>query len=205
MTTIDKPEVQEEEQEPRRNGHIALVGIGASAGGVGALEALLPLLKADSGLAFVIVQHLDPTHESALVALLARRTAMPVVEATDQMAIARDHIYVIPRNTTLTISDDRLHLGPLTPLRLQRAPIDSFFISLAEAKGENAACVILSGTGSDGTIGLRAIKEHGGLTIAQDGAEYDGMMRSAVRTGMVDFVLPIDEIPSKLDDYFQHL
>jgi two-component system, chemotaxis family, CheB/CheR fusion protein len=210
MTTTDKRTDeertdQEGEHDPRRSRSIPVVGIGASAGGIGALEALLPLLKADSGTAFVIVQHLDPNHQSLLVSLLSRDTEIPVVEATDRMPIEPDHIYVIPRNTTLTMSADHLRLGPIAEHRGQRAPIDAFFTSLAEAKGENAACVILSGTGSDGTIGLRAIKEHGGLTIAQDGAEYDGMMRSAVRTGMVDFVLPIDEIPSKLDDYFRHL
>ena len=210
MTTTDKRTDeertdQEGEHDPRPSRSIPVVGIGASAGGIGALEALLPLLKADSGTAFVIVQHLDPNHQSLLVSLLSRDTEIPVVEATDRMPIEPDHIYVIPRNATLTMSVDHLRLGPIAEHRGQRAPIDAFFISLAEAKGENAACVILSGTGSDGTVGLRAIKEHGGLTIAQDGAEYDGMMRSAVRTGMVDFVLPIDEIPSKLDDYFQHL
>ena len=210
MTTTDKRTDeertdQEGEHDPRPSRSIPVVGIGASAGGIGALEALLPLLKADSGTAFVIVQHLDPNHQSLLVSLLSRDTEIPVVEAADRMPIEPDHIYVIPRNATLTMSADHLRLGPIAEHRGQRAPIDAFFISLAEAKGENAACVILSGTGSDGTVGLRAIKEHGGLTIAQDGAEYDGMMRSAVRTGMVDFVLPIDEIPSKLDDYFQHL
>src|SRR5215471_11552204 len=202
-----KNDNREGEGDPkaRRNGQIPVVGIGASAGGIGALEALLPLLKADSGIAYVVVQHLDPTHESALTTMLGRGTEIPVVEARDGMPIERDHIYVIPRNSTLTMTQDRLRLGPLVEARGQRTPIDAFFISLAETKGENAACVILSGTGSDGTLGLRAIKENGGLTIAQQGAEYDGMMRSAVGTGMVDFVLPLDEIPPKLLDYFQHL
>jgi two-component system CheB/CheR fusion protein len=187
-------------------GGTPVVGIGASAGGIGALEALLPHLKADSGVAFVIVQHLDPTHESLLPALLSRAASIPVVEAIDRVQIEADRIYVIPPNTTLTIVDDRLHLGPAIEQRGgHRTPIDAFLLSLAVAKGELAACVILSGTGSDGTLGLRAIKEHGGLTIAQEGAEYDGMMRSAVRTGMVDFVLPLDELPDKLYDYFQHL
>src|SRR5262245_44358537 len=194
-----------EEAEPRRNGQIPVVGIGASAGGVGALEALLPLLKADGGVAYVIVQHLDPKHESALTSMLNRGTEMPVVEAADNMPIEPDHIYVIRRNSTLTMTDDRLHVGPAVTTRGSRTPIDAFFLSLAQAKGEKAACVILSGTGSDGTIGLRAIKENGGLTIAQEGAEYDGMMRSAVRTGMVDFVLPLDQIPPKVSGYFNHL
>jgi two-component system CheB/CheR fusion protein len=185
---------------------IPVVGIGASAGGIGALEALLPLFKEGSGVAFVIVQHLDPTHESILTDLLDRAAELPVVEATDHVAIERDHIYVIPPNKTLTILDSHLQLGPVVQQRGgPRTPIDLFFQSLARAKGELAACIILSGTGSDGTVGLRAIKEEGGLTIAQEGAEYDGMMRSAVRTGMVDFVLPLDEIPAKINDYFRHL
>src|SRR5262252_852872 len=195
----------EGDPKPRRDGQIPVVGIGASAGGIGALEALLPLLKADSGIAYVVVQHLDPTHESALTTMLGRGTEIPVVEARDAMPIEHDHIYVIPRNSTLTMTQDRLRLGPLVEARGQRTPIDAFFISLAETKGENAACVILSGTGSDGTLGLRAIKENGGLTIAQEGAEYDGMMRSAVRTGMVDFVLPLADIPTKLAEYFRHV
>src|SRR5215470_1171494 len=195
----------EGDPKPRRDGQIPVVGIGASAGGIGALEALLPLLKADSGIAYVVVQHLDPTHESALTAIIGRGTQIPVVEARDAMPIERDHIYVIPRNSTLTMAQDRLRLGPLVEARGQRTPIDAFFLSLAEAKGENAACVILSGTGSDGTLGLRAIKENGGLTIAQQGAEYDGMMRSAVGTGLVDFIAPAEKIADKLCEYFQHL
>src|SRR5258707_11887760 len=100
------------EHRPRSNGQIPVVGIGASAGGIGALESLLPLLKTDSGLAYVIVQHLDPHHESSLIEVLGRRTRMPVVAATDQIAIEQDRVYVIPRNTTLTVSDGHLHLWP---------------------------------------------------------------------------------------------
>ena len=135
-----------------------------------------------------------------------RRTAkIPVTEIADQVTIEADHVYVIPPNAALAISDNRLQISPPVEQRCQRTPIDGFFISLAEANGECSAGVILSGTGSDGTLGLRAIKEHGGLTVAQDGAEYDGMMRSALRSGMVDFVLPLDKIPAKLNDYFRHL
>jgi two-component system, chemotaxis family, CheB/CheR fusion protein len=192
-------------KSPRNGGGIPVVGIGASAGGIGALETLLPLLSADAGLAYVVVQHLDPTHASVLTTLLARVAKIPVVEIKDQTVIESDHVYVIPSNTSVSIADGRLHLSPPVGQRDQRTPIDGFFVSLAEARGESAASIILSGTGSDGTIGLRAVKEHGGLTIAQDDAEYDGMMRSAVRSGMVDFVLPLDKIPAKLDDYFRHL
>jgi two-component system CheB/CheR fusion protein len=184
---------------------VPVVGIGASAGGISALKILLPRLAPDSGLAYVIVQHLDPNHESVLSALLARTAPVPVTEVVDRTALQPDHVYVIPPNKTLTIVDDHLLLGPAVEHIGYRAPIDAFFHSLALARGENAAGVILSGTGSDGTIGLRAIKEQGGLTIAQQGAEYDGMMRSAVRTGMVDFVLDLEDMAGKLQDYFRHL
>ena len=195
-----------DEPGPSRNGTaIPVVGIGASAGGVGALETLVPLLQPGAGVAYVVVQHLDPERKSVLSALLARLAKIPVIEITDQAIIKADHVYVIPPNAALAISDNRLQISAPTEQRYQRTPIDGFFISLAEANGEACAGVILSGTGSDGTLGLRAIKEHGGLTVAQDDAEYDGMMRSAVRSGMVDFVLPLDKIPAKLNDYFRHL
>src|SRR5262245_55963418 len=196
---------RDEPEPPREKAGVPVVGIGASAGGISALETMLPLLPANAGLAYVVVQHLDPDHESALTALLQRAARIPVVEIEDQAVIEADHVYVIPRNASLTVVADHLQLRPPVEQRGQRTPIDGFLTSLAAAKGESAAGVILSGTGSDGTIGLRAIKEHGGLTVAQDDAEYDGMMRSAVRSGMVDFVLPLEEIPSKLTDYFRHL
>ncbi|MBV8394614.1 MAG: PAS fold family protein, partial [Alphaproteobacteria bacterium] len=182
-----------------------VVGIGASAGGLGALESLLPAIPANSGLAFVIVQHLDPDHESSLAALLRKLSPIPVSLIRNDTAVEPNNLYVIPPNASLTLVDDRLLLAPPIEQRGQRTPIDGFFISLAEMRGELAAGVILSGSGSDGTVGLRSIREHGGLTIAQDGAEYDGMMRSAVRGGIVDFVLPLDKIPAKLVDYFQHV
>ena len=196
---------QVEPERPRNGAGIPVVGIGASAGGIGALETLLPSFAPGAGLAYVVVQHLDPTHESVLTALLGKVAKIPVVEIKDQTTIEADHVYVIPPNTAVTMADGRLRLSPPVAPRGQRTPVDGFFVSLAEARGESAAGIILSGTGSDGTIGLRAIKEHGGLTVAQDDAEYDGMMRSAVRSGMVDFVLPVEEIPSKLYDYFRHL
>ncbi len=194
-----------DEPQPLRNGPIPIVGIGASAGGIGALETLVPLLEPGAGLAYVVVQHLDPDRESVLSALLARTARLSVIKIADQATIQADHVYVIPPNAALAISDNRLQISAPLEQRYQRTPIDGFFISLAEANGEACAGIILSGTGSDGTLGLRAIKEHGGLTVAQDAAEYDGMMRSAVRSGMVDFVLPLDKIPSKLNDYFRHL
>jgi two-component system CheB/CheR fusion protein len=193
------------DEKPASSSTVPVVGIGASAGGLTALESFLPAIKKDAGLAFVIVQHLDPDHESLLAELLERLSPIPVSTITHETPVEANHIYVIPPNAALTIVDDRLHLAPPAGPRGERTPIDGFFISLAKARGERAAGVILSGTGSDGTLGLRAIKDAGGLAIAQEGAEYDGMMRSAVRTGVVDFVLPVGAIAPKLAEYFRHL
>lgn len=187
------------------DGDVPVAGIGASAGGISALEGLLPLLSHDTGVAYVVVQHMDPDHESVLPSLLGKVSQLPVVVIEDRMRLEPDRVHILPPNTSLGMVNGRFHLATPTEPRGQRTPIDGFLRSLAEAKGERAAGIILSGTGSDGTIGLRAIKEHGGLTIAQDDAEYDGMMRSAVRTGMVDFVLPLEGIPARLVDYFKHL
>ncbi len=181
-----------------------VVGIGASAGGIDAMRKLLPAIDPDCGMAFVVVQHLDPDHKSLLSEVLARGTPLPVATIVNDTEVEPNHIYVIPSGAGLTIAGGRLTLTTPAAPRGQRTPIDEFFISLAHDQGENAACVILSGTGSDGTLGLRAVKEHGGLALAQTGAEYDGMMRSAVATGLVDFALPAQDIPAKLRDYFSH-
>src|SRR3954468_15053024 len=173
---------------------VPIVGIGASAGGIDALLTFVPAIIADSGLAYVIVQHLDPDHGSHLSELLARRSKVGVHLIANDTAVEPNNIYVIPPNAALSIVDGHLRLAPPTQERGSRTPIDGFLLSLAEARGEYAACAILSGTGSDGTLGLRAIKEHGGVTFAQQEAEYDGMMRSALGTGLVDFVLPVGEI-----------
>ena len=181
---------QHRSHQPRESGDTPgpIVGIGASAGGLDALQKFFPMIAPDCGLAFVVVQHLAPEHRSTLADLLARSSRLQVTLIEQETAVQPNHVFVIPPNATLTIKAGRLHLSKPTAPRGFRTPIDSFFISLAEDQGENAACVILSGTGSDGTLGMRAIKEHGGLTLAQtaESAEYDGMMRSAVATGLVD-------------------
>jgi two-component system CheB/CheR fusion protein len=184
----------------------AIIGIGASAGGIDALQRFFPAVAADTQHIFVVVQHLAPTYKSKLTDLLSRFCSLPVLAVDRDMSVEPGHVYVIPPNAILTIKDGRLHLTKPAASREHRTPIDSFFVSLAIDQEENAACVILSGTGSDGTLGLRAIKEHGGLTLAQtsESAEYDGMMRSAISTGLVDFVLPAEDIPAKLAEYFSH-
>ena len=177
-----------------------IVGIGASAGGLEAFTQLLGALPLDIGLAFVLVQHLDPKHESMLTALLARATPLPIHEARDEMRIEANHIYVIPSNANLAVLHGRLSLMPRTETRGQHLSVDFFFRSLAADQKSRAIGVILSGTASDGTEGLRAIKAEGGLTFAQDekSAKYDGMPHSAIAAGVVDFVLPPEGIAREL-------
>jgi two-component system CheB/CheR fusion protein len=185
-----------------------IVGIGASAGGLQAFKTFFANMPADSGMAFVLVQHLDPQHRSMLVELLGAATAMPVTEAADRMKVAADHVYVIPPNATLRIADGKLRVSKPAPAREHRYPIDAFFSALAEDQEENAICIVLSGGGSDGTQGLRMIKEHGGLTMAQaafDEHAMSGMPMSAASTGLVDYVLAIEEMPAKLVAYSKHL
>jgi two-component system CheB/CheR fusion protein len=185
-----------------------IVGVGASAGGLHAFKAFCASVPADSGMAFVLIQHLDPQHRSMLVELLSAETAMPVTEAVDGAAVAANHVYVIPPNATLRIAGGKLRMSKPAPARQHRRPVDTFFAALAEDQEENAVGVILSGFGSDGTEGVRAIKEHGGLTMAQ--AAFDehvmgGMPMSAAATGLVDHVLPVEEMPGKLIAYSKHL
>jgi two-component system CheB/CheR fusion protein len=185
-----------------------VVGIGASAGGLEAFQTFFANMPPDSGLAFVLVQHLDPHHKSMLVELLSKYTKMKVREAQDGAFAAPNTIFIIPPDATLTIKDAKLYVLRPAPDRQIRWPIDSFLFSLAEDQGENAVCIILSGGGSDGTLGLRAIKEQGGLTLAQ--SQFDefalaGMPSSAANTGLVDHVMPVEKMPAKLLAYRDHL
>jgi two-component system, chemotaxis family, CheB/CheR fusion protein len=169
------------------------------------LQRFLPALEPDAGLAVVVVLHLDPAHASNLPEILGRCSRMNVGEAEDGQHIQPNHVYVIPPNKTLTVQDGVLRLVEPREQRGHRAPIDRLFESLAEDQEEDAVCVVLSGTGSDGTFGLRAIKEHGGLTLAQSDAEYDGMVRSARATGLVDITLPVAELQARIVAHFRHL
>ncbi|MCY7399082.1 MAG: PAS domain-containing protein [Sphingomonas bacterium] len=185
-----------------------VVGIGASAGGLDAFRSFFTAMQADSGMAFVLIQHLSPDHKSMLAELLGRNTAMDVIEATDGTEVKPNCVFVIPPNATMRIKGGRLKIIKPAPPRNQRRPIDTFFQSLAEDQGENAVCIILAGTGSDGTLGVATIKEHGGLTLAQ--AEYDhqalpGMPQSAAASGQVDDILPADAMPARLLAYQKHL
>ena len=180
-----------------------VVGLGASAGGLDACRRLLAVLPAGTGMAFILIQHLDPTHASMMVDLLAGHTPLKVQQAADGMPIAREHVYLIPPGAYLSIGGGALRLSEPRERHGARLPFDFFLRSLAEELGERAVCVILSGTGSDGSLGLKAVKEQGGLVVAQDPdeAEYDGMPRSAISTGAVDLVLPVAKIPEILVKY----
>jgi len=176
-----------------------IVGIGASAGGLEAFTQLLSHLPDKPGMALIFIQHLAPQHESALTGLLARTTRTPVTEVKDGMDVERDRIYVIPPNTNMAIQNGRLYLVP-RPLDQQHLPIDHFLRSLADELGSRAIGVILSGTASDGTLGLNAVKAEGGITFAQDAksAKYGDMPRNAVASGCVDFVLSPEGIVREL-------
>lgn len=185
-----------------------VVGIGASAGGLDAFRTFFANMPAGTGMTFVLIQHLSPDHKSLLAELLGKVTAMPVTEAKDNTPLAADHVYVIPPDATLTIEHRVLRLATPAPAREHRRPIDTFFSSLAEDQGENAVCIVLSGTGSDGARGLRLIKEHGGLTLAQaqfDHSAMSGMPQSAAATGLVDNVMPVEKMPARLLEHQGHL
>ena len=184
-----------------------VVGIGASAGGLDACRQLLRALPADSGMAFVLVQHLDPSHESMMVDLLASHTAMTVRQAETGMRVEPDHLYVIPPGTYLAVEEGALQLSQPPVRHGARLPFDFLLQSMAEAYGPRAVCITLSGTGADGSTGLRAIKRNGGMVIVQDPKEaaYDGMPRNAVLTGMVDSILGIDTMPEALANYAKAL
>jgi two-component system CheB/CheR fusion protein len=182
-----------------------IVGIGASAGGLEAFREMLGALPTDTGMAYVVVQHLAPTHESMLPDILARATAMPVCQVRDGMAVEPDTVYVIPPGTDMELSDGHLRLSPRTAGRGQHRPINLFLQSLAAAQGYRAIGVILSGTATDGTLGLEEIKGEGGITFAQDDtARQSSMPHSAVASGAVDFVLPPTAIAHELARIAKH-
>ena len=183
-----------------------IVGIGASAGGLAACKLLVKSLPRGKDMAFVLVQHLSPDHESLLVELLPRSTILDVVEATHGMTLLPDRIHIIQPNTNIAVKSGRLQVTPANERSGFRLPIDHFLRSLALDQRERAVAIILSGTGSDGSMGVKAVKELGGLTIVQEPttAEYDGMPRSALATGLVDLVLPAEDMSGALVQYAGH-
>lgn len=214
MSEAQERQDQTPRRQPRRRtselrdaAAFPVVGIGASAGGLEACSRLLDALPADSRLSLILVQHLDPSHESMMVDLLAGHTWLTVRQATDGMPLEPGHLYVIPPGSYLSVGGGALHLSEPSAPHGARLPFDFLLRSLAEECGARAVCVILSGTGADGSLGLKSVKEHEGLVIAQDPKEagYDGMPQSAIATGAVDLVLPVAAIPEAIASYSRRM
>ncbi|HPG58937.1 MAG TPA: CheR family methyltransferase, partial [Candidatus Wallbacteria bacterium] len=190
------------------NSNFAVVGIGASAGGLGAFEAFFSAMPpgVETGMAFVLVQHLAPDHKSILAELVKRYTRMKVFEVEDAMKVQPDCAYIIPPNKDMAFLNGTLHLMEPSSPRGMRLPIDFFFRSLAQDQRERSICIVLSGTGNDGMHGIRAVKGEGGMVMAQspDSTEYDGMPRSAIATGLVDYILTPQQMPEQLIAYVKN-
>lgn len=184
-----------------------VVGIGTSAGGLDALEKFFRNMRPDSGLGFILIQHLSPDYKSMMVELLSKYTAMTVKHVEDGMPVGPDTVYLMPPGTSLTIFHGKLYLAERSTLpHVPNLPIDLFFRSLAKDMAHRAVCIVLSGTGTDGTLGSRAVKEAGGMVMVQDPstAQFDGMPRSAIHNGLADYILSPEEMPEELLQYVQH-
>ncbi|MDA8406100.1 MAG: PAS domain-containing protein [Deltaproteobacteria bacterium] len=208
--TIEEKDPMDEIQEtsdPNSNGQegIPIVGIGASAGGLEAFDKFFTAMPVDSGCAFVLVQHLDPSHKSMLTELIQRYTTMNVVEIQDGMNVKPNTVFVIPPNKYIAILNDKLHLIETPAPPSIKTPIDFFFKSLAQDRKDKAICIVLSGSGSEGAMGLRAIKDEGGMGMVQtpESSKYDGMPKSAISTNLADYVLAPEDMPKELVSYVE--
>lgn len=195
-------EVKHLQDKPGKS-EFLIVGIGASAGGIQALQEFFNAVSIESGIAYVVILHLSPDHDSQLAAVLQRETSLPVAQVTKKTQIKPNHIYVVPPNQHLTIEREYIEVSPNISTEERRAPVDIFFRSLADEYGPRAIAVILSGTGANGSMGLKRIKERGGACFVQNPreAEFHEMPRNAIATELVDEILPVDEIPAKIVSY----
>jgi two-component system CheB/CheR fusion protein len=189
-------------KEPEKNG-LFIVGIGASAGGVQALQEFFQHVSVDSGMSYVVILHLSPNHDSKLAEILQHVISIPVLQITEKEKVEANHIYIIPPSQHLTMSDGFITVTPNTTIEDRRAPVDIFFRSLADSHGAKAVCVILSGTGANGSMGLKRIKENGGAAFVQSPreAEFNEMPRNAIATNMIDDILPVAAIPGRIIAY----
>ena len=216
MKNEKKPSQLLEQQSPQRkkilthsppDGErgLTIVGIGASAGGLKALRSFFEALPETTGMAFVVITHLHPEHESVMAEILQGDTKMQVSQVTSRVDVEPDHVYVIPPNHQIHMADHKLDVKEFDEPRGLRSPVDHFFRSLAKAQHEIVG-IILSGSGTDGSVGIKAIKEEGGLLMAQspEEAEFDGMPRAAIDTGIIDAVLPVSELADTLMKYVRH-
>jgi two-component system, chemotaxis family, CheB/CheR fusion protein len=190
------------EPPPFKNNFL-IVGIGASAGGIHALKEFFENVPVPSGIAYVVILHLSPDYDSQLAQLLQTITSMPVLQVAEKMLVQPDHVYVVPPNQHLTMQDGHILVSPSTAVEERRAPVDIFFRTLAESHKTRAICVVLSGTGANGSMGLKRVKEQGGVAFVQNPreAEYSEMPRNAIATELVDEVLPVASIPAKILSY----
>ena len=190
----------------KESNNFPIVGIGSSAGGLEALELFFSNVPPETNMAFVIIQHLSPRHKSIMADILMKYTQMKVLAIQDDKEIKPNCVYLNPPDKNVVILNRRLYLTEPTQAHGVNLPIDCFFRSLSEDQGEKAICIILSGTATDGTLGLKAIKGEGGMAMVQDpdSAKYAGMPISAIATGLVDFILPVEKIPAELIKYVQH-
>jgi two-component system CheB/CheR fusion protein len=185
---------------------VCVAGIGASAGGLEALEGFFTSMPSGSNMAFVIIQHLAPGRKSIMGSLLSKYTDMRVLEIEDGMKIESGCVYMNPPDKDVSVMGGALYLTDPVETHALRLPIDHFFRSLAQDQHERGICIILSGTATDGTLGLKAVKGEGGMTMVQEEsqAKYDSMPRSAINTGLVDFILPVEKMPQELVRYISH-
>ncbi len=197
---------KKQEEDPADNHDFLVVGLGASAGGIQALKEFFAGVTKDSGIAYVVILHMSPEHESLLAEVLQATSLIPVTQVREFVKVVPNHVYVIPPNQNLAMADGHLKLTTMIGVEERRSPVDLFFRTLAETNDSRAVSVILSGTGANGSMGLKRIKEYGGVAFAQDPneAQYTDMPRNAIATGLVDYVLPVGEIPNKILSYSQH-
>lgn len=209
---MDDPSQERNAQSNRRQKRkpktdFPVVGLGASAGGLQALKRFFEGMPAESGMAFVVIMHLSPEHESHAAAILQNTTRMSVTQVNEQVRVEPNHVYVIPPTKHLAMEDGHIRLSEPTRPTGRHVAVDLFFRTLADTHQTRAVCIVLSGTGADGSVGVKRVKEAGGLAIAQDprDAEYDAMPRNAINTGMIDFVLPVVEMPEKLIELWRNM
>ena len=206
LKTTKKIEAKAPVEPENRDAGLTIVGIGASAGGLKALDAFFDALPMDTGMAFVVVTHLHPEHESHMAELLQRHTRMPTSQVTEKTKVEPNHVYVIPPNRGILMTDTHLDTREFDEPHGRRTPIDHFFRSMAQSGHSDPIAIILSGGGTDGSVGIKDVKEVGGLIMVQkpEDAEYDSMPRAALSTGLVDVILPASQLAEKLSDYIQH-
>jgi two-component system CheB/CheR fusion protein len=205
MAKVKKRKLNDDKPDIQKTSFFPIVGLGSSAGGLEAIEAFFKNVSLDSGMAYAIVSHLEPTHTSLLTEIISRSASINVVQAENEMFVQPNNVYVIPPGKYMLIVNGTLRLLSRKTDSKPFLPIDSFFQSLAEDRKENAVAVILSGNGSDGSVGIKSIHSNLGLIIVQslETAKYDSMPRSAIETGLVDYVLPPENMPDIIRKYFQ--